>query len=93
MRNSTIKVLSKLLCIVLIASFVCEAPLMAEYSAIKVNVGGQNVNVTPGQWVTVKQGPMTTHYNVRYVDGQPMALEMSQYMNLVFGGNAGSAAT
>ncbi|HAE38818.1 MAG TPA: hypothetical protein DCG57_09295 [Candidatus Riflebacteria bacterium] len=94
MRNSTIKVLSKLLCIVLIASFLLEAPLMAEYSAIKVNVGGQSVNVTPGQWVTVNNGPMTTHYNVRYVNGQPMALEMSQYLKLAFDGSgaAGSAA-
>ena len=94
MRNSTIKVLSKLLCIVLIASFLLEAPLMAEYSAIKVNVGGQSVNVAPGQWVTVNNGPMTTHYNVRYVNGQPMALEMSQYLKLAFDGSgaAGSAA-
>ncbi|MDD2997464.1 MAG: hypothetical protein PHV05_00305 [Candidatus Riflebacteria bacterium] len=92
MRNSTIKVLSKLLCIVLIASCVMEAPLMAEYSAIKVNVGGQSVNVTPGQWVSVQNGPNTVHYNVRYVNGQPVALEMAQYMNLVFGGNTGSAA-
>ena len=94
MKNSTIKVLSKLLCIVLIASFLLEAPLMAEYSAIKVNVGGQSVNVTPGQWVTVNNGPMTTHYNVRYVNGQPMALEMSQYLKLAFDGSgaAGSAA-
>ena len=93
MRNSTLKVLCKLLCVVLIASFTLEAPLMAAYSGIKVNVGGKNINVTPGQWVTVKQGPMTSHYNVRYVDGKPMALEMSQYMNLVFGkGTAGSTA-
>ena len=88
MRNSTIKVLSKLLCIVLIASFLLEAPLMAEYNAIKVNVGGQNINVTPGQWVTVNNGPMTTHYNVRYVNGQPMALEMSQYLKLAFDGTS-----
>lgn len=93
MRNSTIKVLCKLLCVVLLAGFVLEAPLMAEYSAIKVNVGGQNVNVTPGQWVTVNNGPSTVHYNVRYVDGKPVALEMSQYMKLIFGGaNAGTAA-
>ncbi|MDD3149016.1 MAG: hypothetical protein PHD82_17115, partial [Candidatus Riflebacteria bacterium] len=92
MRNSTIKLISKLLCIVLIAGFVCEAPLMAEYSAIKVNVGGQSVNVTPGQWVSVQNGPNTVHYNVRYVNGQPVALEMAQYMNLVFGGKTGSTA-
>jgi hypothetical protein len=80
------------MCVVLIASFTLQAPVMAAYSGIKVNVGGQSVNVTPGQWVTVKQGPMTTHYNVRYVDGKPMALEMSQYMNLVFGKQAGATA-
>ncbi len=92
MRNSTIKLISKLLCVVLIASFALEAPLMAAYSGIKVNVGGQSMNVTPGQWVTVKSGPTTTSYNVRYVNGQPVALDMAQYTKLIFGGNAGSTA-
>ncbi|PKL45341.1 MAG: hypothetical protein CVV42_18620 [Candidatus Riflebacteria bacterium HGW-Riflebacteria-2] len=92
MRNSTIKVLSKLLCIVLIASFLLEAPLMAEYSAIKVNVGGQSVNVTPGQWVTVNNGGNTLHYNVRYVNGQPVALEMAQYLKLALNGPSATTA-
>jgi len=92
MRNSTIKVLSKLLCIVLIASFLLEAPLMAEYSAIKVNVGGQSVNVTPGQWVTVNNGGNTIHYNVRYVNGQPVALEMAQYLKLALNGPSATTA-
>ncbi len=93
MRKSTIKVLSKILCIVLIVGFVCEAPLMANFNAIKVNVGGQNVNVTPGQWVTVNNGPSTMHYNVRYVDGKPVALDMAQYTKLVFGGPSAAGTT
>jgi hypothetical protein len=92
MRNSTLKVLSKLLCVVLIASFVLEAPLMAAYSGIKVNVGGESINVTPGQWVTVKNGPTTTSYNVRYVDGKPVALDMAQYTKLIFGETAAATA-
>lgn len=92
MKNSTIKVLCKVLCIVLIATFTLEAPLTAAPSAINVNVGGENIAVTPGQWVSVQSGPVTSHYNVRYVDGQPMALEMSQYMDLVFNGGSGAAA-
>ncbi len=94
MRNKTIRFLSKIMCLVLVAGFVAEAPLFAAAEAIKVNVGGQTVNVTPGQWITVKNGPVTSSYNVRYVNGQPVALETSQYMNLVFGSNnAGTAAT
>lgn len=88
MRNSTLKMMCKLLCVVLLASMVLEAPLMAAYSGIKVNVGGESINVTPGQWVTVKNGPTTTSYNVRYVDGKPMALDMAQYTKLVFGETA-----
>ena len=86
MNRNTIKLLSKVLCLVLIASFALEAPLMAVES-IKVNVGGQPVQVTPGQWISVKQGANTVNYNVRYVNGQPVALEMSQYIKLIFGNN------
>lgn len=81
------------MCVVLIASFACQAPLMAAYSGIKVNVAGKSVNVTPGQWVTVSNGPTTTSYNVRYVNGKPMALNMKQYTKLIFGGGEASAAT
>ena len=91
MRNKTLKLLSKVMCLFLIASFASEAPLLAAFEAIKVNVGGQQVQVTPGQWVSVRQGTQTVNYNVRYVDGRPVALKMSQYMKLIFGG--GSAVT
>ncbi|NLI75382.1 MAG: hypothetical protein GX442_02925 [Candidatus Riflebacteria bacterium] len=93
MRNQTIKLLSKVMAVVLIATFAFEAPLLAAYESINVNVAGQNVAVTPGQWVTVKQGTQTVHYNVRYMDGKPVALEMSQYMKLIFGGESAAAAT
>jgi len=86
MSKNTIRLISKVLCLVLIATFAFEAPLMAVES-IKVNVGGQQVNVTPGQWIAVRNGNQTTHYNVRYVNGQPVALEIAQYMKLVLGGN------
>jgi len=93
MRNSTLRLLSKVLCLVLIASFALEAPLFAAFDAIKVNVGGQQVQVTPGQWVSVRQGANLVHYNVRYVNGQPVALEMSQYMKLILPTGTAAAAT
>lgn len=92
MSSKTLRFLSKLLCIALIASIAFEAPVMAATtnvaSSINVNVGGQNVQVTPGQWVAVKQGTQVTHYNVRYVDGKPVALDMAQYTKLIFGGSS-----
>ncbi len=86
MTKNTIRLISKVLCLVLIATFAFEGPLMA-VEAIKVNVGGQQINVTPGQWIAVRNGNQTTHYNVRYVNGQPVALEIAQYMKLILGGN------
>ncbi|MBI3037941.1 hypothetical protein HYY75_02660 [bacterium] len=93
MKTSTMRFLSKVLCIALVASFTLEAPLMASpIDAIRVNVGGQQVQVSPGQWIAVRQGTQITHYNVRYVNGQPVALEMSQYVKLIFGGTGGATA-
>ncbi len=92
MRNSTLRLLSKVMCLVLVASFVLEAPLFAAFEGIKVNVGGQQINVTPGQWVSVRQGTHTVNYNVRYVNGQPVAMEMSQYYKMVFGNDGAAAA-
>jgi len=82
----------KILCLVLVASFVLEAPLMA-IETIPVNVGGQQFQVSPGQWVSVRQGTQIVHYNVRYVNGRPVALEMSQYVKLIFGDASTAAAT
>ena len=92
MRNSTIRTISKLLCVILIASFTMQAPLMAAYSGIKLNVGSKSINVTPGQWVTVNNGGTTTQYNVRYVNGKPMALNLKQFTKIVFGGDSAAAA-
>ena len=84
MRKQTLRVLSKVMCLILLASVVLQAPLMA-VETIGVKVGGQTFRVTPGQWVSVRQGTQTMHYNVRFVNGRPVALEMSQYTKLVFG--------
>jgi hypothetical protein len=79
------------MCLILLASVILQAPLMA-VETIPVNVGGQTFRVTPGQWVSVRSGTNITHYNVRFVNGRPVALEMSQYTKLVFG-EAGVAGT
>ena len=95
MKNSTNKTISKLLCVALLASMVAEAPLMAANATsnnIPVNVNGQTVNVTPGQWITVNNGGTTASYNVRYVNGQAVALDVQQYTSLVLGDTAASAA-
>jgi len=82
------------MCLFFLASLF-QAPLMAAVETIPVRVGNQTLNVTPGQWVSVRSGTQITHYNVRFVDGKPVALEMSQYTKLVFGdaGVAGSAGS
>ena len=93
MKNNTNKFISKMLCVALLASMVAEAPLMAATSnQIAVNVNGQTVNVTPGQWVTVNNGGTQTSYNVRYMNGQAVALDMKQYTSLVLGETAGATA-
>ena len=95
MKNNTNKTISKLLCVALLASMVGEAPLMAAASAnnnIAVNVNGQTVNVTPGQWVTVNNGNTTASYNVRYVNGKAVALDVQQYTSLILGETAGATA-
>ena len=85
-----------MLCVALLASMVAEGPLMAAASSnagqIAVNVNGQTVNVTPGQWVTVNNGGTQTSYNVRYMNGQAVALDMKQYTSLVLGDTAGATA-
>ncbi|MDD2623733.1 MAG: hypothetical protein PHQ02_02805, partial [Candidatus Riflebacteria bacterium] len=93
MKKSTIKSICTMLCVVMLAGFAFEAPLMADASAaaIAVNVGGKTVNVTPGQWVTVNNGNTTASYNVRYVNGKAVALDLQQYTSLVFGDSAASS--
>ncbi|MEW6711043.1 MAG: hypothetical protein AB1403_14545, partial [Candidatus Riflebacteria bacterium] len=74
MRKKTLRVLSRVMCLILLASVVLQAPLMA-VETIPVRVGNQTFNVTPGQWVSVRSGTQITHYNVRFVNGRPVALE------------------
>jgi hypothetical protein len=95
MRKNTLRVLSSVMCLILLATLVFQAPLMAATQTIPVRVGGETFNVTPGQWVSVRSGTQITHYNVRFVNGRPVALEMSQYTKLVFGevGVAGSTGS
>ncbi|PKL46926.1 MAG: hypothetical protein CVV42_14630 [Candidatus Riflebacteria bacterium HGW-Riflebacteria-2] len=85
MRKNTLRVLSSVMCLILLATLVFQEPLMAATQTIPVRVGGEVLNVTPGQWVSVRSGTQITHYNVRFVNGRPVALEMSQYTKLVFG--------
>ncbi|MBF0545030.1 MAG: hypothetical protein HQM08_11375 [Candidatus Riflebacteria bacterium] len=86
MKN--LRALSKLLCVILIFSFFAEIPLKANPpESVKIDIGGQTLQVTPGQWVTVTQGNQPVTYNVRYVDGKLVALNQDQYNRLVFGGN------
>ena len=98
MRKNTLRVLSSVMCLILLATLVFQAPLMAATQTIPVRVGGETFNVTPGQWVSVRSGTQITHYNVRFVNGRPVALEMSQYTKLVFGeagvvGSSGSTGS
>lgn len=85
MRKNTLRVLSSVMCLVFLVSLVFQAPLMASTQTIPVRVGDQLINVTPGQWVSVNTPTGKAHFNVRFVNGQPVALEMSQYTRLVFG--------
>ncbi len=95
MRKKTLRMISSILTLVFLASlFQAPMPVEAANTAtIPVTVGGQTINVTPGQWVTVNTPGGSTSYNVRFVDGKPVALEMSQYTKLVFGDAASAAGT
>ena len=94
MRKKTLRMISSILTLVFLVSLF-QTPMAAEAktATIPVTVGGQTINVTPGQWVTVNTPGGSTSYNVRFVDGKPVALEMSQYTKLVFGEAAAAGAT
>ena len=101
MRKKTLRtrIMCALLSLVFLASLF-EAPLLPSVEAassntatIPITVGGKTFNVTPGQWVTVNTPGGSTSYNVRFVDGKPVALEMSQYQQIIFGEAATSGAT
>jgi len=92
MKNNTNKLISKMLCVALLASMVGEAPLMAasttNAAASQNPITVDSHNVTSGQWVTVNNGGTTAQYNVRYVDGKAVALDLKQYTSLALGSEA-----
>lgn len=94
MRKKTLRMISSFLALVFLVSlFQAPMPVAAAKTAtIPVTVGGQTIQVTPGQWVTVNTPGGSTSYNVRFVDGKPVAIEMSQYTKLVFGDAASTGA-
>ena len=98
MRKKTLRtrLMCALLSLVFLASlFQAELPSVeaANTATIPITVGGQTFNVTPGQWVTVNTPGGSTSYNVRFVDGKPVALEMSQYQQIIFGEAATAGTT
>ena len=101
MRKKTLRtrIMSGLLTLVFLASlFVTPMPVEAKATAANtgtfpVTIGGQTYNVSPGQWVTVNTPGGSTSYNVRFVDGKPVALEMSQYQQIIFGDGGASGNT
>lgn len=87
--------ISSILALVFLVSLF-QAPIPAaeaKTATIPVTVGGQTIQVTPGQWVTVNTPGGSTSYNVRFVDGKPVAIEMSQYTKLVFGDAASAGGS
>ena len=97
MRKKTLRtrIMCGLLTLVFLASlFNIQLPAEAKATTqtIPIQVGGQTFNVTPGQWVTVNNGGTTASYNVRYVNGKAVALDVKQYTSLVLGETAGATA-
>ncbi len=51
-----------------------------------ITIEGRTYNVNPGQNLTVLDNSgVSTTYNIRFVDGKPVALDLSQYTTLVLG--------
>ena len=97
MRKKTLR--TRIMCALLALTFLVslfQAPIPAAEAAntatIPVTIGNQTYQVTPGQNVTVNTPGGTTTYNVRFVDGKPVALDMTQVSSIIFG-DAGSAAS
>lgn len=97
MRKKTLR--TRIMCAILTLTFLVslfQAPIPAAKAAntatIPVTIGNQTYQVTPGQNVTVNTPGGTTTYNVRFVDGKPVALDMTQVSSIIFG-DAGSAAS
>ena len=97
MRKKTLRtrIMCSLLALVFLASlFQGSVPSVeaANTATIPVTIGNQTYQVTPGQNVTVNTPGGTTTYNVRFVDGKPVALDMTQVSSIIFG-DAGSGAS
>lgn len=95
MRKKTLRMISSIMTLVFLVSMF-QAPTAVEAAktaTIPVKVGSEVINVTPGQWVTVNTPGGQTSYNVRFVDGKPVALEMNQYTQLLFGDAATAGST
>ena len=97
MRKKTLR--TRIMCSILALAFLVslfQAPIPAAEAAktatIPVTIGNQTYQVTPGQNVTVNTPGGTTTYNVRFVDGKPVALDMTQVTSIIFG-DAGSGAS
>ena len=97
MRKKTLR--TRIMCSILALAFLVslfQAPIPAVEAAktatIPVTIGNQTYQVTPGQNVTVNTPGGTTTYNVRFVDGKPVALDMTQVTSIIFG-DAGSGAS
>ncbi|MBQ2594053.1 MAG: hypothetical protein II567_12330, partial [Candidatus Riflebacteria bacterium] len=96
MRKKTLR--TRIMCAILALTFLVslfQAPIPAAEAAntatIPVTIGNQTYQVTPGQNVTVNTPGGTTTYNVRFVNGKPVALDMTQVTSIIFG-DAGSGA-
>ena len=61
-------------------------------SKIPININNKTYNVTAGEWVVVNNSGLTATYNVRFVDGKAVALELTQYQKIIFGAETPEAA-
>ncbi|MBP5470624.1 MAG: hypothetical protein J6Z11_15425 [Candidatus Riflebacteria bacterium] len=59
---------------------------------IEPNIELESINHS-GEWVTVNENDKSKQYEVRYVNGKAVALDLKQYSTLVFGTNSGSTAS
>ena len=97
MRKKTLR--TRIMCSILALAFLVslfQAPIPAAEAAktatIPVTINGQTYQITPGQNVTLNGPSGATTYNVRFVDGKPVALDMTQVTSILFN-DAGSGAS
>ncbi len=90
MKKSSRRALGSVLILCLIASFFSDVPLGAQTAPIDVKIGEKTVSVTPGKWVTVPTESGSVTYNIREVNGKPVALTEEQYRAVVTGTASGT---